>query len=285
MSRIAFVDGAYVRHGDAAVSIDDRGFQFADSVYEVVAVVGGAFLDEKPHLDRLERSLRELRQPMPMGRAALSMHMREVVRRNRVRDGIVYLQVTRGVARRDHGFPTGPARPTLVITARSIDMARAGAAAETGVAVRTVPENRWGRCDIKTTGLLPNVLAKQAARDAGAYEAWFVDAQGYVTEGASTNAWIVTADGRLATRALTDNILAGVTRAGVAAAAQEAGVALEERPFSLAEALTAREAFITAATSFVLPVVAIDGERVGEGAPGPMARRLRALYLERAKAI
>ncbi len=283
MSRIAYVDGRYVRHGQAAVSVEDRGFQFADGVYEVWAVLGGRLAETEGHLERLERSLGELRIPSPMGRAALVAVLRETVRRNRVTDGMVYLQVTRGVARRDHAFPSPPVTPTMVVTARNLDLAAAEAKAQAGVAVITQPESRWARCDIKTTGLLPNVLAKQAAREAGAYEAWFVDGEGAVTEGASTNAWIVTREGALVTRDTGANILRGITRASVAALAHDLQLRVEERPFTVEEAKGAAEAFITAASAFVLPVTAVDGHAIGQGGVGPVAKRLRALYLEGAR--
>ena len=284
MSRVAYVDGRYTPHARASVHVEDRGFQFADAVYEVWAVLGGKLAECEGHLDRLERSLRELRIASPMSRSSLVVVLREVVRRNRVREGIVYLQVSRGVARRDHAFPSADVRPTVVITARSLDPVSIEAKAQAGVSVITTPESRWGRCDIKTTGLLPNALAKEAARQAGAYEAWFVDAQGFVTEGASTNAWIVTADGALVTRDTGANILRGITRASVLTLAAELQLRIEERPFTPQEALGASEAFITAASAFVSPVVRIDGAPVGSGAVGPVAKRLRALYLETARA-
>lgn len=284
MSRTAYVNGRYVPQGEGAVHIEDRGLQFADAVYEVWAVLGGKLADAEGHLTRLERSLGELRIAEPMARAALLQVVRETVRRNRVRDGIAYIQVTRGTARRDHAFPSADTPPTLIVTAKRLDMAAAEHRADAGVAVITVPESRWARCDIKTTGLLPNVLAKQAAREAGAYEAWFVDADGLVTEGASTNAWIIDEAGRLRTRDTGANILRGVTRAALLELARTENLAIEERPFTVEEAKSAREAFITAASTFVMPVVRIDGAPVGEGAPGPVGRRLRALYLEHARA-
>lgn len=283
MSRIAYVNGRFLPHARAGVSIEDRGFQFADGVYEVWAVLGGRLADAAGHLERLERSLSELRIEAPMSRAALLQVLRETVRRNRVADGIVYLQVTRGAAARDHGFPASAA-PTVVVTARRMDFEAQGARAERGVAVVTTPDNRWGRCDIKTVGLLPNALAKQAAREAGAYEAWFVDADGYVTEGASTNAWIVDAEGRLRTRDTHANILRGITRQALIEMAAGLQMPVLEEPFTVAEAKAASEAFLTAASSFLVPITAIDGEPVGTGRPGPVARRLRSLYLEAARA-
>ena len=279
MSRIAYVNGRYVPHAQAAVHVEDRGYQFADGVYEVCAIVAGRMIDEDAHLDRLDRSLSELRIPAPMGRAALKAVMREVVRRNRLADGLVYMQVTRGVARRDHPFPKG-VKPALVITAKALSPAKLDAGAEAGVGVRTMADIRWGRCDIKTVGLLPNVLAKQAAREAGAYEAWLVDSEGNVTEGSSTNAWIVDGDGTLVTRPLANDILAGVTRRTLIATAKAAGIPVVERAFTVEEAKRAREAFITSATAYVTPVVRIDDCVVGNGKPGSVALRLRALYLE-----
>ena len=278
--RIAYVDGRYVPHGDAAVHIEDRGLQFADSVYEVCSVSDGLLLDEEGHLDRLERSLRELSIAMPMKRAALAVVMREVMRRNRLRDGLIYLQVTRGAYRRDHAIPHD-ARPSLIITARNIDPKTYDKRRAEGISVVTMRDIRWGRCDIKTTGLLPNVLAKTEARKSGAYEAWLIDKDGFVTEGASTNAWIVTKNDVLVTRELTANILAGVTRKGVLAALSRHGInAVEERAFTLKEASEASEAFITSASGGVIPVVRIDGRPVGAGKPGPMAARIHALYRE-----
>lgn len=278
MSRIAYVNGRYVPHREASVSIEDRGYQFADGVYEVVGVRDGRLIDEEPHLARLEYSLGELRIAAPLPRAALKFVLREVVRRNRVRDGLVYIQATRGVARRDHPFPAR-AEPSIVVTARA---GRAAPHAATGIAVITRPDNRWGRCDIKTVGLLPNVLAKQAAREAGAWECWLVDAEGRVTEGASTNAWIVTREGELATRQADHGILSGITRLVLKRLCDELQIRFVERPFTPAEAAEAREAFVSSATSFVTPVVKIDGRPVGEGVPGPIARRLQEEYLRHA---
>ncbi len=282
MSRLAYVNGRFLRHGEAGVSIEDRGFQLGDGVYEVWAVIGGRLADAEGHFARLQRSLDELSIAMPMSRAALTFALRETVRRNRVRHGIVYLQVTRGVARRDHAFPAAPTAPTVVITARSTDSAASEAKAAAGVSVITLPENRWGRCDIKTVGLLPNVLAKQAARTAGAFEAWFVDPEGLVTEGASSNAWIVDAEGVLRTRDIGANILRGVTRLSLIDLARAAGYRVEERPFTLAEAKAAREAFVTGAGALIMPVVRIDDQPVAHGHPGEVARTLRAAYISRA---
>jgi D-alanine transaminase len=284
MSRIAYVNGRYAPHGQACVHIEDRGFQFADAVYEYFAVFDGRLADSEGHLERLWRSLGELRIDRPMSETALVMVMRETVRRNRVRDGAVYLQISRGVANRDHPFPTRPVPPTVVVTAKPVNFAAEQAKSEKGVGVLTRPDNRWGRCDIKTVGLLPNVLAKQAAREAGAYEAWLVDELGFVTEGSSTNAWIIDAEGILRTRDTNANILRGVTRKGLLSLAAEAGHPVSERPFTVEDAKKAREAFITAASTLVMPVVSIDGHPVGDGRPGPVSQRLRALYLDNARA-
>jgi len=279
MSRWAYVNGRYVRHTDASVHIDDRGYQFADGVYEVWAVRGGRLLDMERHLARLQRSLGELRIPVPMRDPALRTILEEVRRRNRVRDGLVYLQVTRGVAPRDHAFPNTAPAPSVVATSRAIDIDAFEARAKVGVKVVTMPDERWARCDIKTTALTANVQAKQAAKEAGAQEAWLLDADGFITEGASTTAWIVDPEGQLVTRSIQDNILPGVTRASLIELAQAQNIKLVERPFTPREAAQAREAFMTAAGALLMPVVEIDGHSIGDGAPGPVAIRLRQAYL------
>jgi D-alanine transaminase len=265
MSRYAYVNGRFVRHGQAAVHIEDRGYQLADGVYEVWAVFGGKLADCEGHF-------------------TLTLVLREAIRRNKVRDGLVYLQVTRGVARRDHAFPVPAVVPSVVITAKSVDRVAAEAKAAQGGGVVTVPETRWARCDIKSIGLLPNALAKQAARERGAVEAWFVDDLGLVTEGASSNAWIVDAEGVLRTRDTQANILRGVTRTTLMDVIAAAGLPVSERPFTVAEAKAAKEAFITGAGTLVLPIVSIDGAPVGAGVPGPIATKLRRLYIEKARA-
>jgi D-alanine transaminase len=275
MARIAYVNGRYRPHREAMVHVEDRGYQFADSVYEVCEVRGGRLVDERRHLARLKRSLDELRIDPPMSPAALGIVLRETVRRNRVRDGLVYLQVTRGVARRDHAFPPAGTAPAMVVTARSLDPARGERTAAGGIAVITVPDTRWARVDIKSVSLLPNVLAKQAAREMGAREAWFVDAEGFVTEGSSSNAWIVTAGGEVVTRPADHSILNGISRAVVRDAVAAQGLTLVERAFTTTEAWAAREAFVTAASQIVQPVVRIDGKPVGDGRPGPVATGLR----------
>lgn len=278
MSRIAYVNGRYVQHGEAAVHIEDRGYQFADGVYEVVLVNNGAMVDELPHLDRLGRSLGELRITPPMGRDALRLVMRELVRRNRIRTGLVYMQVTRGVARRDHPFPKN-AEPSLVMTAKRIALP-AAETVENGVKVVTIRDIRWERCDIKTVALLPNVLGKQHARENGAYEAWQVDDAGQVTEGTSTNAWIVTNDGELITREAGQEILNGITRLTLLKLAEREGLTFVERSFSVDEAKAAREAFISSATSFVTPVTQIDDTVIGNGKAGSLGLRLRDTYFD-----
>lgn len=283
MGRIAYVNGRYQRHADAAVHIEDRGYQLADAVYEVWSVFGGKLADAEGHFARLARSLGELQIPEPMSRAALTIVLREVLRRNQVREGLIYLQISRGVAPRDHAFPEGDLSPSVVITAKSLDRTASEAKAAKGIAVITTPENRWGRCDIKTVGLLPNVLARQAARERGAGEALFVDELGLITEGASANAWILDGNGVLRTRDTQANILRGVTRRTLLDVIAEAGLRVEERPFTPEDMAQAKEAFITGAGSLVLPVIAIDGQPIGGGAPGPVAKRLRSLYIERAK--
>jgi len=282
MSRIAYVAGQYLPHRQAAVHIEDRGYQFGDGVYEVFAVLGGRLVDAERHLARLHRSLTELRINPPMGDGALKIVMREVIRRNGVETGIVYLQVTRGVARRDHAFPKA-AKPVLVVTSRRSQPPNSRLGHD-GIAVITIPDIRWQRCDIKSVALVANVLGKQQAREAGAYEAWQVDREGQVTEGTSTNAWIVTADDTVVTRAADHVILNGVTRAAVLDIIHREGYRLVERPFSVAEAKAARDAFLTSTTADLLPVVRLDGAPVGDGKPGPLSRKLREAYLVHAAA-
>ncbi len=278
MSRIAYVNGRYVPIARAAVSIDDRAFTFGDGVYEVCEVNGGALIEEGRHLARLGRSLCALSIAWPIGEQALRLVMREIVRLNRVRDGLLYLQISRGAARRDHGFPPEGTKPGLVVVARPLDPAVGAARAAAGVAVITLPEQRWARPDIKTLQLLPNVLAKQSAREAGAFEAWFVDQAGFVTEGASTNAWIVTLEGGLVTRQADEAILHGVTGAALIDIAARLGLRLEERPFTPDEAQKSREAFVSSATTIAMPVVLIDGKAIGDGRPGAAVRALRQAF-------
>jgi|ERR1700730_1520841 D-alanine transaminase len=278
MSRIAYVNGRYLPFHDAKVHVEDRGYQFADGVYEVCEVRSGRLIDERRHLERLKRSLGELQIRMPISTRALGVILQEVVARNRIGYGIVYLQITRGVARRDHAFPSREVRPSLVVTARALNRSRNEALAEQGIAVITVPDNRWGRVDIKTTGLLSNVLARQAAIERGARDAWFVDEDGTVTEASSANVWIVTPAGTLVTRHADHAILRGITRTVLFDAIKAQGLAVQERAFTVEEAYSAREAFITSASQIVLPVVRVDGRTIGSGKPGPVATALRRAY-------
>lgn len=282
MGRIVYVDGRYVPHRRAYVHVEDRGYQFADGVYEVIAVNRGRLIDEEPHLDRLARSLAELRLRWPMSRDALRLVMREMIRRNRlVGLGSLYLQITRGVAARNHLFPVR-AEPVLVMTARALPPFDRQAARR-GVRVITLDDLRWRRPDIKSISLLPNVLAKQQAFEAGAYEAWLVDERGMVTEGTASNAWIVTAADELVTRAADRSILSGITRAAVLRIARRHRLRLAERPFTVEEAKAAIEAFLTSTTSWVKPVVEIDDVPVGDGVVGPLTERLLALYAAHAE--
>jgi D-alanine transaminase len=278
MSRIAFVNGRYLPLRQAMVHVEDRGYQFGDAVYEVCEVREGRLIDERRHLARLKRSLDALQIRPPMSQASLGVVLREVVARNRIGYGIVYLQVSRGVARRDHGFPAPDVPPSIVVMARPLNARKNEALAAAGIAVISVPDNRWGRVDIKTTGLLPNVLARQAAIAQGARDAWFVDKDGTVTEAASANAWIVTPDGKVVTRPADHGILKGITHTVLFDVIKGQGLSVEERPFTLSEAYAAREAFVTAASQIVLPVVRIDGHVVGEGKPGPLATALRRVF-------
>ncbi|WP_188259630.1 D-amino-acid transaminase [Azospirillum tabaci] len=279
MARWAYVNGRYLPHRQAAVHVEDRGFQFADGVYEVVTLLDGRFADLDGHMERLGRSLSELRMDWPAAPRVVTMIARELVRRNGVRNGSLYIQVTRGVAPRDFKFPVDvPA--TLVMTIKRVTAFAKPEQLEKGVAVVTVPDIRWGRRDIKTVGLLAPVLAKQQAAEAGAYEAWLIDPDGTVTEGSSSNAWIVTQGGVLVTRAPSQKILNGITRLSLLRLAGERGIPVEERSFTVEEALAAREAFVSSAGTFALPVTRIDGKPVGEGRPGPITRTLRQAYLD-----
>jgi len=278
MPRHAYVNGRFLPHSQASVHIEDRGFQFADGVYEVVTIHRAALIDETPHLDRLERSLGELRMAMPVNRQVLKLIARELIRRNGVHNGFIYLQVTRGAAPRDHAFPAR-AKPTLVMTTRRMKPPRE-ALLRAGVSVITAPDLRWRRCDIKSVALLPNILAKQTAIEAGAYEAWQVDDEGMVTEGTSSNAWIVTNGGVAITRDATHAILNGITRMSLLKVIRAEGYDFAERPFTVAEAKAAREAFLTSSTSFVMPVTRIDDTPVGDGRPGPLTMALRRHFVD-----
>ena len=278
MSRIAYVNGQYVPHQDAAVHIEDRGYQFADGVYEVFAVHQGRMVGEQGHMDRLAHSLGELRIDWPMSARALGVIIREVSRRNRVRDGLIYLQITRGVARRDHSFPDNT-ESALVVTARRMPPLDKEQLRK-GVGVITIPDIRWQRHDIKSVSLLPNIIGKQQAREAGAYEAWMVNNEGMITEGTSSNAWIVTKDGELVTHNASHAILNGITRLSVLEAAAEASIQFSERPFSVAEAMQAKEAFVTSSTSHVKAVTSIDGQSVGNGFVGELTSKMLDLYVD-----
>ncbi|MEM8854951.1 MAG: D-amino-acid transaminase [Pseudomonadota bacterium] len=278
MSRIAYVNGRYVPHRAAMVHVEDRGFQFADGVYEVCEVWNGKIVDMTRHLDRMRRSLSELSMAWPVTRRAMETIMREVAAQNRVRYGMVYVQVTRGKAKRDFAFPAPSTPPTLVVTARSNSREDARKVGENGIRIVTTPDIRWERVDIKSVAMLPQVLAKQTARRVGAGEAWMVDKEGFVTEGASSNAWIVTQDGTLVTRPAERGILRGITRQAIMDYAAANGIKVEERRFSVEEAKDAREAFITAATAIVTPVVQIDDKVLGNGMPGSVASELRARF-------
>ena len=277
MSRVAYVNGLYLPHRRAAVHVEDRGYQFADGVYEVIAVKNGRFVDDTPHLERLDRSLRELEIAPPMSRAALRVVMAEMLRRNRIRDGILYIQMTRGVAARDHPFPAD-SDASVVMTAR-IEPPQDPRLGENGVDVISIPDIRWKRCDIKSVSLLPNILGKQAAHRAGAFEAWQINEEGFVTEGTSTNAWIVDAEGRLCTPPIDEQILSGITRRRILKLAEREGIDFSERYFTLKEAQSAREAFITSTTTLVLPVTTIDDAVIGNGKPGTFTCKLREHYL------
>lgn len=283
MSRLAYVNGAFVPHAHATIHIEDRGNQFADAVYEVWGVINGELTDFDGHLQRLDRSLSELQIRRPMSDRALSNILFRMVTLNRIRNGLIYLQVSRGTARRDHVFPAGDVPPSVMITAKAMSPQKAEARAQAGISVITQPDIRWGRRDIKTVSLLPNALAKQAAKEAGAAECWMIDGQGYVTEGAAANVWIVTRDDVLVTRPATNDILNGITRRIIFDLASREGLSFEERAFTRDEALQAREAFITSATSYLTPVVEIDGQPVGNGHPGSLSLQLREHYVATAK--
>jgi D-alanine transaminase len=276
MSRVAYVNGRYLRHAEAQVHIEDRGYQFSDGVYEVILIKNGKMIDEEQHLERLKKSLSSLEINPPMKRAPMRHVMKELIKLNKFRNGIVYIQITRGVAAREHSFPKY-SKPALVMTARRI-ATKTNDEIEAGVKVITIDDIRWKRCDIKSTSLLPNVLGKQTARRQGAYEAWMVDASGFVTEGTSTNAWIITSDGKLITAELGSNILSGITRNTFIKIIHGLDYKLEERQFSVEEAKNAREAFFTSSTSFLTPVSEIDGVVIGNGRAGSVSMELIKAY-------
>lgn len=277
MGRVAYVNGRYLPHDHATVQIEDRGYQFADGVYEVVPVSHGVLIDEDPHLDRLGYSLGELRIAWPVSRAVLKLVLREMLARNQLNRGLLYFQVSRGVAPRDHKFPVR-AKSSLIITVKHT-RPHSPELLAAGVAVSSQPDIRWQRCDIKSLSLLPNILAKQAAHETGAFEAWLVDEDGLVTEGSSTNAWIVTHSGEVVTHPRSHGILGGITRQSLMQLAEKRGLTLVERGFNLDEARGAAEAFLTSSSAFVLPVTRIDGQPVADGKPGPVTRQLREIYI------
>jgi D-alanine transaminase len=283
MSKIAYVNGRYLPQPEASVNIEDRGYQFGDGIYEVVHLYDGRYVDEDLHLARMERSLREIQLPMPMSRAALRLVLREVARRNRVTEGLLYMQVTRGVARRDHPFPARPVPPAIVVTVKRIPPYPTDIEKWQASAI-TLPDLRWARCDIKTVNLLPNCLARQTAREQGAIEAILYDAETrIVNEGAATTFWIVDAAGAIRTRHLDHVILPGCTRAALMAELKAEGIAWDETPYTLDDLAKAREAFITSATSFVRPITKVDGKPVGDGKVGPVVRRLFEIFARHVK--
>lgn len=281
MSRIVYVNGEYLPEEDAKISVFDRGFLFADGVYEVSAVIDGKLIDNEAHLARLKRSMSELKMTPPATGDEIIAIMEQMVERNGIDEGLVYLQVTRGAADRDFAMPTD-ATPSLVMFTQKKTLTR-NPVADKGISVITVPDIRWKRRDIKTVALLPASLAKQAALDAGANDAWFVE-DGFVNEGSSNNAFIVTEDGKIITRHLGNEILHGITRKAVMELAKRENLEIEERPFTPEEAYDAREAFSTSASAFVMPVIKIDDHTLGNGVPGPVTDKLRKLYIEMAKA-
>ena len=282
MDQIAYVNGSFVPLAEAKVSILDRGFLFADGIYEVSAVLDGKLVDNASHLARLERSVGEIALALPETLTRIVEIQHELIARNQLANGLVYVEVTRGADKgRDFAFPKG-VKPTLVMFTSVKDIINA-ASARTGIGVITVPDIRWARRDIKSVALLAQVLAKQAAAEAGAGEAWMIE-DGKVTEGGSSSAFILTQDDVLVTRQNSSTILPGCTRKAVVALAEERQLRVEERPFTIQEALVAKEAFVTSASSFVQAVVTIDGKAVANGKPGPMAARLREIYIDFARA-
>lgn len=279
MSRIVHLNGQFLPEAEAKVSVFDRGYLFADGVYEVTAVIDGKLIDFAPHMDRLARSLGEIDMAWPIAREALRDVHEELLDRNGLSEGRIYMQVTRGVAERDFAFPKNATSSLLAFTqaSRVVDDPKA----EAGVKAVSIPDIRWKRRDIKSIALLAQCMGKQKAAEAGAYEGWMHE-DGFVTEGTSSTSYIV-ADGRIITRGLSNAVLPGVTRLAILRLAKERNMEVEQRPFTLEEAYTAEEAFLTSASALVLPVVEIDGRAIGDGRPGPVARRLRTLYLEEAR--
>ncbi|MBM08345.1 MAG: D-amino acid aminotransferase [Magnetovibrio sp.] len=278
MARIAYVNGRYLPHRQAMVHIEDRGYQFADGVYEVIAIHKGRFLGEKGHMDRLEHSLNELSITAPLARKPMMHILREVVRKNRVYHGLVYMQITRGVAARDHPFPAKCVSSMVVTAVKRPPIDKKQLLA--GISVISTPDLRWKRRDIKSISLLPNVLGKQKAIDEGSQEAWLFDEDGYVTEGTATNAWIVTKESELITRDISENILNGITRLAIIEAAKEKNIPVIERRFTIAEARKAREAFISSSNAHVKAVTCIDNEIIGEGQAGELTVRLLDIYMD-----
>ena len=277
MTRIAYVDGAYLPFDQAGVHIEDRGYQFADGVYEVFALVDRQMLDVEAHLERLDLSLQKINLASPVSKPALLVILKETIRANNIKDGLVYMQITRGRAARNHVYPATP-QPVLSVTVRPINETHRRHVAEAGIKVISIEDQRWKRCDIKSISLLPNVMAKQAAVEAGAQEAWMIDGEGFVTEGASTNAWIVDKAGKLRTRPLANDILDGITRQMLLSLINELKLELDEVPFTLDEAYSSKEAFSTASSLIVMPVVDIDGHEIGKGKPGKITTQLLHNY-------
>ena len=281
MSRIVYNDGQFVEESQAFVPMMDRSFLFGDGIYEVTCVIGGRLIDNEPHLARLDRSLREIEIANPLSAGEWTDVQQELIRRNGLEEGLVYLQVSRGVADRDFLSPD-ELKPRVIMFTQAKSIVD-GALARNGAAIHTVPDQRWARRDIKSVALLAQVLAKRAARAAGANEAWMIE-DGFVTEGASSTAFIATANDEIVTRPLSHAVLPGVTRLAVMRLTAEKGLRLVERPFTLAEAQVSREAFYTSAGSLVTPIISIDGAKVGDGAPGPLSKMLRTMYVELARA-
>ncbi len=280
MAKIAYVDGRYVAHAHAAVHIEDRGYQFADSVYEVVLVVNGQFVDCNGHLKRLHNSLKELQIDMPVSETVLRMIMRRMLDYNQLKNGIIYMQVTRGVARRDHKFPEH-STPYMVMTVKHVNLATGPQ--KKGVSAITVRDQRWARRDIKTVQLLANCMAKQKAFEQGAYEAIMIMDDDTISEGSSTNVWIVTSSGELITRPASHDILNGITRQSVHRLAQQHQLSIKERPFSREEMMAAKEVFLTSASAIVTAVTQIDGEIIDKGEIGPVAEAMREAYISYAR--
>lgn len=276
MGRVVYVNGAYRPHAEALVHFEDRGYQFSDGVYEVVLVRNGKMVDAAPHLARLGRSLRELDIEPPMAEAPIRVILNELIQRNRIREGFVYVQATRGVAPRDHFFPA-PVKAALVCSAKARRWPSAGST-PAGQSAITVKDERWARCDIKSVGLLANILAKQKAKTAGAAEAVFIADDGTVREGGSSNVWIVDEAGALHTHPLGPEILGGVTRAAIKTLAAAAQIQVHEKRFDRDVMLSAQEMFITSATSFVKPITSVDGAKIGNGVVGPVTQRMFDLY-------